>query len=402
MKEKWHQKNWWVSKYDFSENVINDFSLPEKVEFHDSTLRDGEQTPGVVFRKAEKVDIARKLADIGIDRIEAGMPAVSKDDEEAIKEISKLNLSSKIMAFSRARKEDIDKAVDCGVWGIVLEVPSGYPKLKYQYSKWTEEELFERSINSINYAKKQGLFVNFFPFDTTRANLTFLKRFLKEVTDNSRPDSITVVDTTGSILPSALHYLIKEIKKIVNLPLEIHTHNDFGMATATTVAAVEEGISVVHGCINGLGERTGNAPLEEIALVLKILYGIDVKIDLKRISEVSQFVEKISKQKIARNKPVVGDLPFTREIGLGMKVLEKTPLAIFPYSPDFVGKKLNIVLGKKSGKESVEMKVKEAGFKANEEQIKTIVDLTKEKGIQKKDILTKDEFLEIVKKVIHN
>lgn len=400
MTEKWIGEKWWVSEYNFHEELTDSFNLPKKIQFHDATLRDGEQTPGVVFRKDEKIRIAEMLSELGVDRVEAGMPAVSKEDAEAIKEICRRNLDAKIMVFSRALKEDIDRAVDCGVWGIVLEVPSGYPKLKHQFS-WTEEELTERCIESINYAKSQGLFVNFFPFDTTRAQLPFLKRFLKTVTESSSPDSLAVIDTTGSIIPSAMRYLVREVKKVVNLPLEVHTHNDFGIGTATTMAAVEEGAEVVHGCINGLGERTGNTSLEELALNLKTLYGFDIRIKLDKLYEISQAVQEMSGKRLAENKPVVGILPFTREIGLGMKVLENYPLAIFPFLPSLVGQELKIVMGKKSGKESVQMKLDEAGLAATEEQVKDIVQATKKKGIAKKNILTAEEFLEVAREILH-
>ena len=400
MVEKWIGDKWWVSEYNFHDEVTSTFRLPKKIQFHDATLRDGEQTPGVVFRKEEKMRIAQMLSDLGVHRIEAGMPAVSQEDSEAIKAIVKMNLNSKILVFSRAMQADIDRAIDCGVDGIVLEVPSSYPKLKHQFT-WTEEELTERCINSINYAKKNGLFVNFFPFDTTRAQLPFLKRFLKNVTENSSPDSVAIIDTTGSCTPSAMRYLVREVKKIVSLPLEVHTHNDFGMGTAATMAAVEEGVEVVHGCINGLGERTGNAALEELALNLKTLYGFDIDIKLEKLFEVSQEVQRMSGKRLAENKSVVGNLPFTREIGLGMKVLENSPLAIFPFLPELVGQKLEIVMGKKSGKESVAMKLEAAGLTATDEQIQEIVGATKLKGIEKKNILTPEEFVELAKEILN-
>jgi methanogen homocitrate synthase len=295
--------------------------------------------------------------------------------------------------------EDIDRAVDCGVDGIVLEVPSGYPKLKHQFS-WTEEELIERCINAISYAKQQGLFVNFFPFDTTRAQLPFLKRFLTTVIEGARPDSVAVVDTTGSIVPTAMRHLVREVRKIIDLPIEVHTHNDFGLGTATTFAAVEEGAEVVHGCINGLGERTGNTAIEEIALGLKTLYGLDIHLDMSKFRGLSLLTQELTGKRVAENKPVVGTLPFTREIGLGMKVLENSPLAIFPFLPEMVGQEVSIVMGKKSGKESVAMKLAEAGLEADEEQRKAILAETKRRGIEKKDTLTPEEFLEIARTIL--
>lgn len=397
-------ENWWVSEYNYNDEVRKDFHLPPKVEIHDATLRDGEQTPGVVFTKDNKIRIAELLAEIGIDRIEAGMPAVSQSDADAIREIAKRNLGPKIMVFCRAMKDDVDRAVDCGANGIILEAPSGLPKLKYQFAnKWTEETLSEAVINTINYAKDKGLFVNYFPFDTTRAELPFLKRLLTTVTSNSNPDSVTVVDTTGSVTPMGMRYLVRQVKEVVNLPIEVHTHNDFGLGTASTFAAVEEGAQVVHSCINGLGERTGNTALEEIILGLRALYGIEFpNFKFNQLAALTKEVEEISGKKLAQNKPVAGLLPFTREIGLGMKVLEDYPLAIFPFLPDFVGQKMKIVMGKKSGKESVAMKLEAAGIEATKEQIQDIVKATKQAGIAKRGWLEDDEFIELAKKILND
>lgn len=402
MNGKWWTENWWVSEYNYHDEVRKDFNLPEKVEIHDATLRDGEQTPGVVFTKDDKVRIAELLAEVGVDRIEAGMPAVSKADAEAIREISKRKLGPKIMVFCRAMKDDVDRAVDCGADGIVLEAPSSVPKLQYQFAnKWTEETLLEAVISTINYAKEQGLYVNYFPFDTTRADLNFLKRLLTRVTSNSKPDSITVVDTTGSITPMAMRYLVRQVKQVVSLPLEVHTHNDLGLGTATTFAAVEEGVQVVHSCVNGLGERTGNTALEEIALGLRVLYGIELpNFRFEKLKGLTAELERLSGKTLAQNKPVAGLLPFTREIGLGMKVLQDYPLAIFPFLPDFVGQQMKIVMGKKSGKESVEMKLEGAGLSATNEQIQEIVQATKDAGIAKRGWLEDDEFIQVAKKVL--
>lgn len=398
-KKPWHQDSWWISEYNYADEVRQQYNLPAKIQLHDATLRDGEQTPGVVLRLEEKVEIARMLSDLGVDRIEAGMPAVSQEDAQAIKEIAKAGLKSKIMVFSRAMEEDVDRAVDCGVWGIVLEAPSGYPKLRHQFS-WTEQELIERCVRTIKYAKDKGLYVNFFPFDTTRAKLSFLERLLGEVCEKAHPDSITVVDTTGSSTPAAMRYLVSQVKKMVSVPLEVHTHNDFGLGTSTTLAAVEAGAEVVHGCINGLGERTGNTALEEIVLCLQTLYGYQLDFKFEKLYQVSQKVQQMAGIPVAANKPVVGRLPFTREIGLGMDVLKKAPMAIFPYLPELVGQQINIVMGKKSGKASVKMKLEEKQIAATEEQLEAIVAAVKNAAIQKKSILTPDEFWSVTNKVL--
>lgn len=263
MENRYFEENkWWVSPYNFAEDVTTGFDIPDRVEIHDATLRDGEQTPGVVFRKEDKVRIAQMLDDVGVDRIEAGMPAVSEEDFQAIKDISKLGLKAKIFTFARALKVDIDKAVDCGAHGVVIEIPIGYPKLKHQFG-WTWEDVLHKSADCINYARGKNLHILYFPYDTTRARDEDLTNVLTRLMADAPPDSIGVVDTMGCALPEATKYMVRKVKKLTGLPVEIHTHNDFGMAVATELAAVTAGAEVVHSCINGLGERTGNAALEE-------------------------------------------------------------------------------------------------------------------------------------------
>ncbi|MBA7550976.1 Homocitrate synthase [subsurface metagenome] len=212
-KDKWLQEGkWWISPYNFSEEVVESFDLPHKVQIHDATLRDGEQTPGVVFRKEDKVRIAKGLNEIGVERIEAGMPAVSSEDFEAIKEITKLGLKSKIFTFARALKSDIDSAVECGANGVIIEIPIGYPKLKYQFG-WSWEDVLKKSIDVINYAKECKLYTVYFPYDTTRAREEDLDNLFTGIMKYSSPDSIGIVDTMGCALPEAIQYLVRKAKK---------------------------------------------------------------------------------------------------------------------------------------------------------------------------------------------
>ena len=188
MKDRFFKEDgWWVSPYNFADEVREGFDLPPKVEIHDATLRDGEQTPGVVFRKEDKIEIARMLDHVGIERIEAGMPAVSQEDFEAITAIGKLGLKAKIYTFARAMTVDIDKAVDCGAHGVVIEIPIGYPKLKYQFG-WTWEDVLRKSVDCINYAKKKNLHTVYFPYDTTRARDEDLESLLRSIKEHTSPD----------------------------------------------------------------------------------------------------------------------------------------------------------------------------------------------------------------------
>lgn len=401
MTAQYHKEGeWWVSPYNVKPEVTSQFQLPAKVEVHDATLRDGEQTPGVVMSPADKIAIAEMMSDVGVDRIEAGMPAVSPDDYKAIKTICGLGLKSKIYTFARAMQADMDAAVDCGAHGVIIEVPIGYPKLKYQFG-WTWEDVFKKSKDAINYAKERGLHTVFFPYDTTRAREEDLDNLLDAIMNESPPDSIGVVDTMGCALPEAIKYLVRKVAKQTNLPVEIHTHNDFGMGVATELAAVEAGASVVHSCVNGLGERTGNAAMEELVLALEVLYGFEMNYNMKKFPALFDLVSKVSNIPIAANKPVGGSRNFTRESGIGVDLVIKEPLAMFGTHPQLTGRTGDIVLGKKSGKRSVTFSLEQMGINDTpDDKVAEILLRVKELGIAKKTIITDDEFKEIIKEIL--
>jgi isopropylmalate/homocitrate/citramalate synthase len=401
MADQYFQENkWWVSPYDFIPEVRAKFDLPERVTIHDATLRDGEQTPGVVFSVADKVAIATKLDEVGVDRIEAGMPAVSEQDFQAIKEITGLGLKARIYTFARAMNADIDKALECGAHGVIVEVPIGYPKLKYQF-KWTWEDVLKKSVGVINYARSRGLHVVYFPYDTTRAREEDLRNLLTRIMQEAPPDSVGVVDTMGCALPEAIKYLVRLVKSLTNLPVEVHTHNDFGMAVATELAGVEAGADCVHSCANGLGERTGNAALEELIVALHVLYGYETHYDLGKLPELGELVRRISNISIAVNKPILGDRNFTRESGIGVDLVVKEPLAMFGTHPALTGRRGEVVLGKKSGKASITYNLEQMGIHdADDEAIAEMLRRVKERGAGKRGLVSAEEFREIVDSVL--
>jgi len=392
---------WWVSPFNLVPEVRNTFSLPQRVEIHDATLRDGEQTPGVVFSIADKVAIAEKLAEVGVDRIEAGMPAVSDQDFKAIKEITRLGLKSKVYTFVRAMTADIDKSVECGATGVILEIPIGYPKLMWQF-KWTWEDVLRKSVDVINYAKKHNLEVVYFPYDTTRARQEDLENLLPRLMDVCQPDSIGIVDTMGCILPEGMKYMVRLVKKLTKgLKVEAHTHNDFGMAVATELAAVEAGAEVVHSCSNGLGERTGNAALEELIVALHVLYGYDTHYQLARLPELGELVRRLSDLPIAVNKPILGSRNFTRESGIGVDLVVKQPLAMFGTHPALTGRSGDVVLGKKSGKASITYTLERMGISGtSDEAVNEMLQMVKERSIEKRGLISEDEFREIADRVL--
>jgi methanogen homocitrate synthase len=401
MSDGYYRENqWWVSPYNFAPEVRARFELPPRVSIHDATLRDGEQTPGVVFSVADKIAIAEKLDEVGVDRIEAGMPAVSDQDFEAIKCISGLGLKSKIYTFARAINADIDKAVECGCHGVIIEVPIGYPKLQYQF-KWTWEDVLKKSVGVINHAKSSGLHVVYFPYDTTRAREEDLRNLLSRIILDAPPDAVGVVDTMGCALPGAIKHMVRLVKSLTKLPVEVHTHNDFGMAVATELAGVEAGAECVHSCANGLGERTGNAALEELIVALHVLYGYRTHYDLSKLPELGELVSRLSRFDVAANKPILGERNFTRESGIGVDLVVKEPLAMFGTHPALTGRRGEVVLGKKSGKASIAYHLEQLGITGiDDEMVAEMLRCVKEKGIDKRGLLTPEEFKEIVDRVL--
>jgi isopropylmalate/homocitrate/citramalate synthase len=396
----WRSENFWVSNFNFEDEVVREYQFPERVIFHDVTLRDGEQTPGVVLRRDEKVKIAQALDEVGVNRIEAGMPIVSNEDLMAIKDIVSLGLKAEIYAFCRMRYEDIDAALKSGVDRVIIEGPIGLPKIFYQQG-WSPEQVIEYAVNSVQYAVDHGLRVRFFGVDSTRADYAFMIYLFKRV-EELGVDGLVVADTYGSLTPEASRYLFKRLRSELGktLELEFHGHNDFGLATATSLAALSSGANVVHVSVNGLGERAGNTSLEEVALCLSLLYGVRHSIKLENLFELSRLVQNLTRVKVATNKPVVGEMVFARESGLGVAGWMKYPLAAEPYIPTIVGNKDVILIGKKSGRHSIEWKLRHLNLEATEEEIKEILGRVKEASEAKKGPLTDEEFIKIVNEVL--
>jgi methanogen homocitrate synthase len=394
---KWVGKDSWVSHFDYDLETQSKFHFPNEVVFHDVTLRDGEQTPGVVLRRKEKVEIARKLDEVGVQRIEAGMPVVSQEDSDAVKEIAHLGLQAKVTAFSRVAKEDIDAALRCDVSGIICEAPVGIPKLK-QFG-WTYEQVIERAVDAIGYAKQHGLWAAFFGVDGTRADPAFLRRIFSEVSEKSHPDAFVVVDTFGCASPEGFGKLVKQVRQAVKEPLEVHTHDDFGLGVAVAIAGLQNGASVVHTSVNGIGERAGNACFEELAMSLKYLYGLPINLRFSKLKELAELVQELTRFPLAPNKPVVGDRVFTREAGISVAGWMKYNLGSESYLPEVVGNKHGVFLGKKSGGHSIEWKLKVLGLEANAEQVKEILAQVKMKAEETKSNVEDAEFLAIFNSV---
>lgn len=393
----YHVENaWWASPYNERQDVREAYWPGQKVTIHDATLRDGEQTPGVVFSEDDKYQIAEALVEAGVTRIEAGMPAVSEADRSAIKRIAKGLPQAEIFAFARATRGDIDMALDCGAKGVVIEVPIGYPKLQYQFH-WTWEKVFEKSADCIRYAKEKGMHAVFFPYDATRAREDDIENLFRALMKDAAPSSVGVVDTMGCAMPQTIQHMVRWYKHLTGgLPVEVHTHNDFGMAVATELAGVAAGADVIHSCVNGLGERTGNAALEELVLCMNILMGMDTPYRLTKLPALCSLVEKLSGVPAAPNKPFVGVRNYTRESGIGVDLVIKEPLAMFATDPRFFGRTADVALGKKSGKASITYYLEKMGKTATDEQVADLLSQVKAAGVEKKRLLTMEEFEKMV------
>ena len=384
----------WISELNRRPEVRKEFASLEAVKFYDTTLRDGEQSVGVVLTPAQKLEIARALDELGVGRIEAGFPRVSADDAEAFKLIARAAWKAEVWGFARAVKADIDELLRLGCHRAVIETPTSAIKLK-AYGL-TVDEAKRRAAEAITHARQHGVKVAFFTVDGTRTELEILRDFYSNALD-AGAEELVVVDTIGACGPEAVEFLVRQVREWVGpqVPLHFHGHNDFGMATACAVAAVRAGAAWIQGTINGMGERAGNGDLGEIAMALKGLYGVPVELNLNKIRTVSAMVRQLAGHPLQPWKPVVGENLFMRESGAVASQFH-IPEAIEPFSADLVGAKREIVLGKKSGIDSIAIKAKELGIVLTVEQQQAVLAAVKRAGVEKRGLLTDAEFRSIV------
>lgn len=403
-REPWKTDKWFVSPWNFAEPVREQLHFPKQIKFHDVTLRDGEQQTGIIFTKDEKIQIAEALAEAGVHRIEAGMPVVSPSDAAAIKEIVKRNLGPQIFAFSRCMVDDVQRAVDTGVKGIVMEVPSSTHIIEAAY-KWPLEKAIDLSIEATAYAHSQGLEVVFFPIDFSRAEINWVLDLITRVANEGHMDALALVDTFGVLAPHSVQYLVRETRKRISKRLEAHFHMDFGMGVANTLMAVAEGVEVIHSTVLGIGERAGNVPMEETALALLTLYGIDTGLKYDKFYKLAHLVEKLSGHRVATNRPVVGEQLFEIESGIiaswWMNCGKNQPTELFPFRWDLVGQPApKVVIGKGSGIDSIKAKLKELGIDASEEEAMKVLMAVKQYSLSTKSLLTNEEVRKVVASVL--
>ena len=367
--------------------------LGGSVGLYDTTLRDGEQTVGVVLDAEQKLEIARLLDELGIDRIEAGFPRVSQDDWDAVQLIAGAGLRAEIWGFSRAVPADLEALVELGVTHSVIESPIS--DLKLDAIGVSREKMLGRITSAMSFAAEHGIHAAFFGVDSTRAEPDFYDQVYRSAIEAGARE-VCVVDTLGIASPEAVADLVGLTVALAGpeIPVHFHGHNDFGLATGAAVAAVRAGASWIHGTINGMGERAGNANLGEAALALRALYGVESNLRLDRVREVSDRVRELSGYSLEPWKPVTGETLFRRESGAVASQFHDPP-SIEPYSSELVAAERAIVLGKKSGLDSIRIKAEELGLDVPEERRADVLAAVKQLGASKRGLVTDDEFREL-------
>ena len=377
-------------------NKESELTFPEDITIYDTTLRDGEQTPGVCFSFEDKMEIARKLDQFKIHQIEAGFPIVSEKEKESVKAIANEGFDATILGLTRTKPEDIDAALDCDVDGIITFVGTSDIHLDHKMHI-TRQDAINLCETAVDYAKDHGLFVAFSAEDATRTDIEFLKRIYSKAQECGA-DRVHIADTTGAITPQGIDYLVKELVKDIDIDIAVHLHNDFGLAVINSITGVLAGAKAVSTTVNGIGERAGNASLEELIMAMKILYGKDYGFKTKYIKELSDLVAKASGLPIPYNKPIVGNNVFRHESGIHVDAVIEEPLCYEPYLPELVGQKRQLVLGKHSGCRAVRAKLNECELDVSDEQLIEIVKQVK-KSREEGKYINDQVFKEIVKKI---
>ena len=363
----------------------------------DTTLRDGEQTPGVSLTAEDKMEIARQLSKLGVDIIEAGFPSSSEGEKKIVKDIAKAGLTSEISALSRATKDDIDAAIDCDVDIIHVFIPTSPVQMQYAVNL-TPDQVLTAAVDSIEHVKKHGLKCEFSPMDATRTELPFLKQICKAA-QNAGMDSLNVPDTVGIMIPKTITKLIEELKTSVTVPISIHCHDDFGMAVANSLAAVEAGATQVHVAVNGLGERAGNASLEEVVMALHLIYNYKTGINTRLLYSTSRMVASLTGITVQANKAIVGENAFAHESGIHTRGVTEKPLTFEPINPELVGRTRKLVAGKLAGTRGIKAELEEIGIHPTEEQLKEIVHRVKDLG-EKGKMVTDADLIALTSAVI--
>jgi isopropylmalate/citramalate/homocitrate synthase-like protein len=382
---------------DFMREVYKGAKLPKRVRVFDTTMRDGDQTPGVSFTPDQKLRLARQLDRLGVDTIEAGTPVSSEGELRAVKDIVKAELEAEICGLARPTKEDVDAALEAGVDCVHVFISTSDFHLKHMLKK-TREEVLEQAVRFVEYVKDHGVTVEFSAMDATRTNFDFLKRIYEDTVE-AGADRINVPDTVGVVTPKAMRELIARLRPFIKVPISVHCHDDLGLAVANTLASVEAGADQVQVTINGLGERAGNASLEEVIMALHALYGVKTGINTKLLVETSELVQRLTGITVPPNKAIVGSNAFAHVSGIHAHGVIEYPGTFEPISPEVVGHRRRLALGKLTGRHSVEKHLAGLGIKPSRHQLLEITRKVKTLGDKGKEV-TEPDLIAIAESVI--
>ena len=372
----------------------------KEITIVDTTLRDGEQTAGVAFANHEKVTIAQTLSDMGIDQLEVGIPTMGGDEKATIKAICKRDLKASIMAWNRAVIADIEQSIDCGVDAVAISLSVSDIHIQHKLKK-SREWVLENMYNAVTYAKKNGLYISVNGEDSSRADINFLIEFIN-LAKEAGADRFRYCDTVGVMDPFTLRDTIEKIYKVTNFDIEMHTHNDFGMATANAIAGIVGGANHIGVTVNGLGERAGNAALEEVIMALKFVYGYETNIDTTRFREISKYVSQASGRELPIWKAIVGTNMFRHESGIHADGALKDPKNYEAFDPSEVGLERQIVIGKHSGKAAIINKFREYEIELSNEDAESMLELVRQTSVRMKRNLFDKELVEIYKDLKNN
>jgi 2-isopropylmalate synthase len=370
-----------------------------KVRIFDTTLRDGEQTPGVSITPEQKVQIAIKLDELGIDAIEVGFPVVSHGETIAIKNITKQGLKAEICGLARAVKSDIDAAINCDLAYVHTFIATSDIHMQFKL-RMNREQVLEKAAWAVEYAKKHGIQVEFSAEDATRSDRAFLNQVFRAVA-SAGVDRLDIPDTVGYATPQYIEEIVKDVHTNIELPISMHCHDDFGLAVANSLSGINAGAACAHVTINGLGERAGNASLEEFVMALQCLYGRKHNVKTELLYETSRFISNTMGIIVQPNKAIIGENAFGHESGIHTHGIINNPLTYEPISPDLVGRKRWLQAGKHAGAHGIRAMLESFGIKPTEKELYDIVEEQKNLADKGKSITTA-ELLSITSDVMHN
>ena len=404
-KTPWRNDQWYTSAWNFDPSVKEMWHFADKIALHDVSLRDGEQQSRVALTKDQKVAIAEKLSELGVQRIEAGMPAVSRDDYEAIEEMLKRNLKSDIFCFARCMASDAQLAADLGVKGVVMEIPANELLIKYGY-RWETQKAIDAAINATNMAHEKGLYVVLFLIDFSRADWDYATKFIDAVNEHGYFDALACVDTMGALNPMGAYKMVRSVKeRYPDKKIEFHGHDDFGIGSANTVMAAMAGADVLHTTVAAMGERAGNVSYEDVAMTLKMMYDQDVGIDFSKICSTAEFVMDLAHTYCRPNKGIIGPVIAEMESGLPIGWFERIkkvdPLILFPYRFPFTGHKdITYTIGKGSGGPTIRHYLEKLGLPTdNDAFVKELNVAVKDMAIMMTHNLTVEQFRDLANKI---